>query len=255
MSSAKSATDVSLKIYFIIISLLFVIKSYLNFKTPNIHKYMNLFLLMISGLFFIILYFGNMKTTESPEICGSTNSSLAFKSTIFPFFFIYSVGVLLLILFPGWLRGFSNTFGLSVAKIAGLGDLLKKLYPNQSNNDELVNDVYNNPSILVNELDFGDDEDFIIEKNKENNIITDIKWSMLTKLNKYIKVDDLEDKKKLIGFINLKNDVAYYIWIMFFSLITIITSTNYMLDQQCISNTTDNKEFQKLLNQKMNKNN
>lgn len=254
MSSAKSTTNESLKIYFIIITLLFSIKSYLNFKTPDMHKYMNIFILLISGLFLIMLYFGNMKLTESEEICGSMNSTLAFNSTIYPFFFIYAIGVLMLMLFPGWLRGFSNTFGLSVAKMVGLGELIKKLYPNQSNNDELVNDVYNNPSILINELDFGNSsEEFNIKKDDKSNII-EINWAMLSKLEKYIKVDDLEDKKQLIGFINLKNDVAYYIWIMFFSIITTITSTNYMLDEQCSTNKTDNKEFQKMLNQKMNKN-
>ena len=48
-------------------------------------------------------------------------------NTIIPWVFIFGVINLILIIFPGWLSPFANTFGYLAMKIFGLNDLLNSI--------------------------------------------------------------------------------------------------------------------------------
>ena len=48
----------------------------------------------------------------------------AFFNTLYPITFIFVEVAMLLEAFPGWVRVFSNTFGMSAARLFGIEDII-----------------------------------------------------------------------------------------------------------------------------------
>ena len=119
---------------------------------------------------------------------------------IFPFFFIFVLGNLLLNTFPGWLRGFSNTFGLYLAQLLGMNKILGRfLY---SNKEETLDKIRTNPAPIINELDIKN------IKIVDNNGKKEIQWSQLDKLNdNLIKQENTQDTNEI------KRKFAYFVLI------------------------------------------
>ena len=62
----------------------------------SIYKNSTPILIFFSFIFFIYLLGFNIKLTENKLICGSTNTNVGFMATIFPYIFVYSLGILLI---------------------------------------------------------------------------------------------------------------------------------------------------------------
>ena len=82
----------------------------------------------IALFFFIFLLVSTNAMLANELLCGKSKSGKAFIFMIFPFLFIFGLGNLLLYTFPGWLRGFSNTFGLYLAQLLGMNKILGDFY-------------------------------------------------------------------------------------------------------------------------------
>ena len=54
-------------------------------------------------------------------------NNLAIISSLYPFSFIFLLGISLLELFPGWIRGFSNTIGMWCINLGGFKEFSYKL--------------------------------------------------------------------------------------------------------------------------------
>ena len=146
-------------------------------------------------------------------------------------------------IFPGWLRGFSNTFGLTVIRMCGF-DEKYFLQPQNSNdatadvaagqNTVLLQKIYDNPTPLFNELvDYPSD---------------DIKdWPNITVLNHLNEPDNIKKKNKLLGYMLIKDNVAIYLWVALLSSITILVSENNLLSNTCNPDPKDDDQFQKYL--------
>ena len=89
-------------------------------------------LIVFSLFLFFYIFVNNLVLTKNKIICGSKNQNIAFFSTLFPFVFIYVIGVVMITILPGWVRSFSNTFGLSVAKLCGMTTLTDYLFSNEN---------------------------------------------------------------------------------------------------------------------------
>ena len=83
-----------------------------------------------------------------------------FMAAFMPFIFVFLFGILLLTTYPGWIRGFSNTFGLSVLSLLSYKTFLqtKILSTNNSQDQASYNKLYEDPIPLFNELEPDFDE-------------------------------------------------------------------------------------------------
>ena len=192
------------------------------------------FILIITG---IIQFANNLYLTKYPEICGDYNVSNALTATLVPWICIFAVTCFCLITIPGWLRVFSNTFGSSIASMAGINETISKIFdkaPQNSNQTdsriiEATNLLYANRNKFMNEVEM----DFVKD---DTNKITD--WPSLYSILSFMKIpidNKADDIKKLHDMLILKEDAAYFLWLLLIGSITILISTNSLLLSSCNS--------------------
>jgi hypothetical protein len=236
MTSSFGGNMISIHLWILfsfVILKLFVADVYLS----EMKQYSKYFMFLYSVLFLIYLFAFNLKLTSDDAICGSSSTYVAGIATIFPYIFIYGLGMLLIFTFEGWLRSFSNTFGLSVIRLCGYSSFIKerinKNYKSPTNQntetDKTIQMIYNNPDVYINELyiNDGSDTEFIdmIEKIDEGG------------------ANDENIRKEYKKYINMKESVGTYIWVAIFSVLTILTSQNTLLVQNCTTTLDDQTEF------------
>lgn len=209
------------------------------------------FLTLIIGEYFINL-------AMSKDICGFDQQKTALLATILPWFLVLGGLKSALIVFPGWLIPFGNTFGyLFVSAVTDLKDVFNNiltpqfdLEPDQVKpvtgaavkqagggetevdskdipDDSVANkrdigraleQIYTDQSILLNEL---------------NNDNLDRFWDSF-KASKLIKVTaKLEDLEKIRKFLNMKNIVGEFVWLVLCGLLVVSISYNYILNIGC----------------------
>ena len=257
----KQSAKTTVKIFIWIIAVFVTIKCIVDFNYFKSYQN-NFFIKIFFSLFvFLYLYINNLVLTKNSIICGTKNEKVAFFSTFFPYIFIYVLGIATITIIPGWVRGFSNTFGLTVAKMCGLSDFIESLFIPKNKEDiqnekqdsdikekMLVEKVYNDPDTLINEFTTDD-----IRFNGPDIIWDNFDSVMKQYIPANIIGDGQEIKEKMIGFINIKDTIGEYIWVFILSLLTILVSQNHLLAQNCSSANTDNSEFQEYLNKKLSK--
>jgi hypothetical protein len=139
--------------------------------------------------------------------------------------------------FPGWLSPFSNTFGYLVAKLAGIekffSDILNpKIIKTDTDSSinaaaaEALEHIYGDKSLLLNEITSENIETF---------------WSQMTdaKLLKASVKDNNDIKTKLLWFINLKTNIAIYIWYILTGALITSVSYNYIMNNGCNKTSSD----------------
>ena len=184
---------------------------------------------LYSVLFLIYLFSFNISLTTNDAVCGSSNTYIAGMATLIPYIFVYGLGMSLIFLFKGWLRSFSNTFGLSVIRLCGYSTFIQeRINANKdnatSNTIETMKMIYNNPDVYINELDI-DDNNFV---------------PMIKEFDSGADPVIINEFKK---YINMKESVGTYIWVAIFSVLTILTSQNTLLSQNCTTTLEDQTEF------------
>lgn len=207
----------------------------------NMYRYSLIFLITFSVLFFLYLLTYNIMLTENKLICGSTNIYLGFTSTLFPYIFIYILGISALHIFPGWLRSFSNTFGLSIIRMSGYSTLMAKLDPPANNSgspesesERIYKAIYQNPDTFINELDLN-------KKTREGDqikLIDQIPAFLKKKTN--ITEDFINQLEK---YITMKETIGTYIWVLLLGIFTILTSQNTLLNDNCTRKIKDDPSF------------
>ena len=212
-----------------------------DLMVKNMHRYSTILLIFFSVFFFIYLLTWNVILTKHELICGSTNIYLGVTSTILPYVFIYMLGLLLLHAFPGWLRSFSNTFGLSVIRMSGYSSLMSKLETPSNNNNNTYSEsqriykaIYQNPDTFINELDLN-------KKDEKGNLIT-IKNQIPEFLKVKMNMTDI-DFEELEKYITMKETIGTYIWVLLLSIFTILTSQNTLLNENCVKRVIDDNNF------------
>ena len=90
----------------------------------------------ITFLFFLVLIIGEyfINLAMSKDICGFDQEKTAVIATILPWFLVLGVLKAALIVFPGWLSPFSNTFGyIFVSVVTDLKDVFNNILTNLKN--------------------------------------------------------------------------------------------------------------------------
>ena len=191
------------------------------------------FFLIITGT---IQFFNNLYITKYPEICGTYNISSALTATLIPWIFIFGLSCICLVFIPGWLRVFSNTFGVSIATMGGLNEKVNNLFTKPTESDardktinETINLLYANRTKFINEVDISDYSQGADGK---------ITWNSLQNIMDFMKIS-LENKddhvKELYQLLLLKEDAGYFLWFLLIGSISILISTNSLLLTSCNS--------------------
>lgn len=211
----------------------FIIKT--KFKFPGTSWVW--FFLIITG---ILQFANNLYITNYPEICGAYNTSSALVATLVPWICIFGVTCLCLTNIPGWLRVFSNTFGSSIAVMAGMNEIVTKIFkPTNGENSQIDSEIsetanllYANRNKFINEVSL--DDVVIDEINTEK--IKD--WPSLYAILNFMKIPingKEEEMKKLYSMLQLKEDAGYFLWMILIGSISILISTNSLLLSSCSS--------------------
>ena len=202
-------------------------------------------LLYIIG-FAAFLFFTINAITGYDNICGKPNSLLALFSSLYPFSFIFLLGVSLLELFPGWMRGFSNTIGLWCINLGGFKEFSYSLLKEKGEVKEsdipeiLLEKLYNNHTPLFNEI-------------TTNHIDPSGNLDLPDGLKKLFKSESDAEMEKLKQFIFIKELIGRAIWYILLSIITFFVAINNVLNsEKCINkNSDDSSEFKNYLSSKL----
>jgi hypothetical protein len=175
----------------------------------------------------------NIHLTTLPALCGKMDVKMALYSTLIPWLVIFSVFALLLTVAPGWLRVFSNTFGVAAAEAYGLKGTLNDLFSAMPKHGDpkmmqLIEQIYFDKMSLINELDIDD-----VTENP-------FKFPAMEKLVAMGVVDRSvlsEDKKpilqQLYRTLQLKDTVGYFFWFLLIGVFCILVSTLSLLSSNC----------------------
>ena len=205
-------------VFFMIITTLYFVFSYLLCKPSRGPKSQS-FGLMLSVCYYLMVLFGqyiiNLSTTAS--LCNVVYQYMnAAYITLVPWVLIFGILNLMLLIFPGWLSPFSNTFGYGLTVMLGIKTVIRNVFKDpgtvsgQSDKaTEALNYIYGNQSLLVNEITIPNFEEFI---------------SSMTTLLK--TGADSKEVKILKDLIYLKELVAHYMWFVLTGSLVISVATN-----------------------------
>ena len=230
--------------YFFCNLILFIILYFAGVK----YSYDSYQVSFVSTLAFLVyLFFSLYFVTRNQYVCGSEGDlNLAISSSIIPFSLIYIGGTLSLQLFPGWIRGFANTYGNILANSFGYSSYVSEneiLASNAGANEAtktVLSKITTDPTLLLNELTLdgydvsGEEVRWVeFDKMKETGFVSDVGSSV---------------KKGLASFIYMKNMVSYFMWYTILGMLTLLVSINNILNSNtCASKTKSEMDFKSYL--------
>jgi hypothetical protein len=210
-------------------------------------------IMKVSYILFIITgqYFINLKLSNS--ICGVNQWRSTLMITLVPWMMIFGVLHLFLIMFPGWLGPFANTFGYLVTKLMGLPDLMKEILEPvaKGETERAILSVTTDDSLLVNQFYPEAYVDKVDDKNKptgeKTRKIYDTAWDNLQSAGIIKKFDsdvkkNISFREKLYKYVEMKYTIAEYVWNMLTGLFVTSVSYNYILNTGCKKSAADMKK-------------
>ena len=235
---ANSANLINLSIvsYVSFTFLFFVMK--FKFAPSNQYGWILLFL-MISCIAQLIQ---NLSITASPDVCGASDMRTAIYATCIPWFLVFTVFTLMLMTSPGWVRVFSNTFGIFAAEAYGIESLVqevvKKPVINKSNEYDymkMLESIYSDRMSLVIELNLDDVTDIdgvfkfpALDELEKLGLIETTKGKDTTVLEEMTKA-----RRELYMALLLKDNVGFFFWFLLIGIFCILVSTNTLLSSGC----------------------
>ena len=123
---------------------------------------------------------------------------------------------------------FSNTFGYAIAKIGGAEKVVKDVLLKADTQvlgaeiSKAISNIYNDPSIFLNQFNYENEEDFKTKWGKSGNLF--IPGARLTTSTEYINFRNM---------VKLKDLVAQFVWYMLAGILVTSRSYNYIINQPC----------------------
>ena len=218
-NTSTAPPDPSTSIFaFFIITLIFTI---IKYSIPN--EMLTLINIIYIGTLLAVQI--TINSSLAKTICNNPQSTTSgVVATIFPMLFIFGLLQLLLTIFPGWLEPFSNTFGYAVAKIGGAESAVRDVLKTEPTPEisKAISNIYNDPSIFLNQFNYNDQQDF------------DTKWNKSQEL--FRPEAQSTTSERCISFKNmvkLKDLVAQFVWYMLAGILVTSRSYNYIINQPC----------------------
>jgi hypothetical protein len=188
--------------------------------------------LMFCIITFVIQFGLNASVTQNPLVCGKLNIGVAFWFTVMPWLLIVLLGNVFLFSFPGWLRVFSNTFGMWISYKVFSTEALRKGPDNEPLEGKdvqfvkIYNEIKQTPQTIINEID-------IIGIEKDEAKLKEL-FDPYAKIYPFIFGE--ANKADIIKIIDFKNKIGYITWNILFGLIAVMVSTNSLLNSGCSAN-------------------
>ena len=199
----------SINIY-ICFTVLFFVMKYYTYDNINDNNYTWLIYFYVMSFFILIIqnayYISNLGGTKC-----SVQPITLFVGTIVPLTLVM-VPIMALIFKLDWNRIFANTFGMLITE--------KIIITPQNGSKYSL--FYNDPNVLLQELDF--------------EILSDIK-GLSTKLTQLIGEEVVigqELHNKILRQYKTKQNVGYFIWLLLTGIVASLLSVNTILLQDCI---------------------
>ena len=268
MSDLSSLANTSVVNYVSFCFLFFVFK-YRYFAKD---KFMWIFIFF--SLACILQFVNNVYLSSLPSFCGEANAGVALYATLMPWIIVFGSFCIFLFIFPGWLRAFSNTFGLKAAQMFGVDDIIGQIMiPDErdkaataaGNNIDLlraIDSIYTGKTMLVSEMS---PDDFVPYIPKDGKIVDDDGKVLLDQKGAELplKVGDQDityyNSKLLQKFIQmklltnappdlisnlhhkiiLKDTVGQFVWFLLIGSLTVLISTNTLLNSGCATKNGD----------------
>ena len=179
-----------------------------------------------------IIYIGTLVAVQitinsslAKSVCDNEQSTTSgVIATIFPMLFIFGLLQLLLTIFPGWLEPFSNTFGYAIAKIGGAEKVVKDVLKLSATGEisKAISNIYNDPSIFLNQFNYNDKNDFDVKWNKSRDL-----FNADAVLVGSLKYNDFRN------IVKLKDLVSQFVWYMLAGILVTSRSYNYIINRPC----------------------
>lgn len=222
-------------IVFLILTIIYFVVNYYT-KGNNNSVYFYIYIILLLSTQFGI----NVSLTK--ELCGEPHVKNAFLYTLLPWLLIFGMLNLMLLMFPGWLRPFSNTIGYFFIRIFGLRTLLDEILKSKETSKTLGK-IYDDYSLLINEI-----------PNPE--IGFENFWKQLEK-DKILQSNANKFKEKLRDLVNIKFMISKFTWFLLSGMLTISTSYNYIIKSTCNASVTEMKkrysEYQQVISEQKEK--
>ena len=225
-------------VFFIIVTTLYFVLSYILCK-PSRGSKAQTFGLMLAVCYYIIVLFGqyiiNLMTTY--RMCNEHYQYLtAAYITLVPWVLIFGILNLMLLIFPGWLTPFSNTFGYGMTVALGIKKVIRNVFKEQGTVQgqsdkatEALNYIYGNQSLLVNEITMQNFDVFLDSMKTLLKVAADSKEVVILK-----------------NLIFLKESVAQYMWFLLTGSLVIAVATNSIINSSCNYSEESLKELRTL---------
>ena len=174
--------------------------------------------------------------THVKNICRGKSQNIlkVLLYTIFPYILIFCSVVLLINIFSGWLRPFSNTFGYAVVIFMGVKETFTALL-NPTSNSPILGQIYSDKSMLINELSPDNYHEFMREISKSI-------------LNPEYKT--MSQYGDLLNLVKIKNIVAEIIWYILAGTLSLTVSKSIITNFKCTYDTETMKKIHKELEEK-----
>ncbi len=187
-----------------------------------------------------IIYYGSVLISQiiininvMKKLCGNNGIGKTLLVTLLPWGIIMGLINILLLIFPVWKEPFSNTFGYFITKhILGIKPFLQNDILRKSSSSkvlEAIKHIYNDPSLLINEISIND--------------INNPSWWKSMQGRIFMTSITSEAKQKLANIIRLKDLISEAIWIILTGIYASMTCNNSIITSGCQQSVQKMKEF------------
>jgi hypothetical protein len=215
----------------------------------------------ITFLFFLVLIIGEyfINLAMSKDICGFDQEKTALLATVLPWFIVLGVLKAALIVFPGWLSPFSNTFGyIFVSVVTDMKDVFNSILTPQfdlapasqktasggqtggagdstgglQDSADIPADEIKNKRDIGRALEqiYTDQSILLNELNLDN---LDRFWDSFKESRLIRPSAKIEDLEKIRTFLIMKSVVGEFVWLLLCGMLVVSISYNYILNMGC----------------------
>jgi len=218
------SSGTSTMVFVILTCLYIVLKQVLGYKYKSTSAAKTRQILLAIYIISVVgaQYSFNAQVTKG--LCGSVQTGSSFMMTVIPNLFMFGFIIIVFSFFPGWKAPFSNTFGYLAARLGGIRRIFLDMMETGGGRNKLIQDIYDNPSMMINEITPTNFDTFMDEMIR-NKVIDG------TDAKKYFS--------KLYKLVTLKDSIAELFWYLLVGTLVVSTSYNALTELSCQKDTSE----------------
>ena len=216
----------------------------------------SIFGLVITIVYLAIILFIQLYVNyqNAKEKCGGTPQLVpSINYTLVPNLFIFGTLLLILMLMPGWKAPFSNTLGYLFVWLGGVNGSFFKILKQDNNQNKLLQMVYKDPSIMINEITPENFDLFIARMAGKNGGVEALPVAKAERIPESSAPPMKGGRKKqrggnstsilssnykdhipgLYNFVVIKDMIAEFLWYILVGNLVINTSSSYIASIKC----------------------